>query len=138
MNAQIKTSVTNPTLAEIAESIIHLKNIEASAREERIRMEQLIIEKVGAKEEGTTTAEDGNFKVKTVGKLTRSIDTNAVQADWDNLDPAIQKCIKWKADLDTKNLRSLESMRDDLVPVIAKYMTTKPAKPSVTVEQVEA
>ncbi len=136
MNAQIKTPATN-TLAELAESIIHLKNIEASAREERIRIEQLIIEKVGAKEEGTTTAEDGNFKVKTVGKLTRSIDTNAVQADWDNLDPAIQKCIKWKADLDTKNLRSLESMRDDLVPVIAKYMTTKPAKPSVTVEQVE-
>lgn len=136
MNAVIKP-ITNPTLAELAESIIHLKNIEASAREERIRMEQLIIEKVGAKEEGTTTAEDGNFKVKTVGKLTRSIDTNAVQADWDNLDPAIQKCIKWKADLDTKNLRSLEAMRDDLVPVIAKYMTTKPAKPSVTVEQVE-
>lgn len=137
MNAVIKP-ITNPTLAELAESIIHLKNIEASAREERIRIEQLIIEKVGAKEEGTTTAEDGNFKVKTVGKLTRSIDTNAVQADWDNLDPAIQKCIKWKADLDTKNLRSLEAMRDDLVPVIAKYMTTKPAKPSVTVEQVEA
>ena len=122
-------------MAELAESIIHLKNIEASAREERIRIEQLIIEKVGAKEEGTTTAEDGNFKVKTVGKLTRSIDTNAVQADWDNLDPAIQKCIKWKADLDTKNLRSLEAMRDDLVPVIAKYMTTKPAKPSVTIEE---
>lgn len=136
MNAAIKP-LTNPTLAELAESIIHLKNIEASAREERIRIEQLIIEKVGAKEEGTTTAEDGNFKVKTVGKLTRSIDTNAVQADWDNLDPAIQKCIKWKAELDTKNLRSLEAMRDNLVPVIAKYMTTKPAKPSVTVEQVE-
>lgn len=134
MNAQIKTSVTN-TLAELAESIIHLKNIEASAREERIRIEQMIIDKVGAKEEGTTTAEDGNFKVKTIGKLTRSIDTNAVQADWDNLDPAIQKCIKWKADLDTKNLRSLEAMRDDLVPVIAKYMTTKPAKPSVTIEE---
>lgn len=134
MNAQIKTSATN-TLAELAESIIHLKNIEASAREERIRIEQMIIDKVGAKEEGTTTAEDGNFKVKTVGKLTRSIDTNAVQADWDNLDPAIQKCIKWKADLDTKNLRSLEAMRDDLVPVIAKYMTTKPAKPSVTIEE---
>ena len=137
MNAQIKTSATN-TLAELAESIIHLKNIEASAREERIRIEQMIIDKVGAKEEGTTTAEDGHFKVKTVGKLTRSIDTNAVQADWDNLDPAIQKCIKWKADLDTKNLRSLEAMRDDLVPVIAKYMTTKPAKPSVTIEQVES
>ena len=137
MNAQIKTPATN-TLAELAESIIHLKNIEASAREERIRIEQMIIDKVGAKEEGTTTAEDGHFKVKTVGKLTRSVDTQAIQADWDNLDPAIQKCIKWKADLDTKNLRSLEAMRDDLVPVIAKYMTTKPAKPSVTVEQVEA
>lgn len=134
MNATIKT-LTNPPLAKLAELIIHLKNIETNAREERIRIEQLIIEKVGAKEEGTTTAEDGNFKIKTVGKLTRSVDTQAIQADWDNLDPAIQKCFKWKADIDTKNLRSLESMRNDLVPVIAKYMTTKPAKPSVTIEE---
>lgn len=136
MNAAIKP-ITNPTLAELAESIIHLKNIEASAREERIRIEQLIIDKVGAKEEGTTTAEDGNFKVKTVGKLTRSVDTEAIQTDWDNLPEEVKKCFKWKADVDTKNLRSLESMRADLVPLVTAYMTTKPAKPSVSVEQVE-
>ena len=134
MNAQIKTSVTN-TLAELAESIIHLRNIEASAREERIRIEQMIIDKVGAKEEGTTTAEDGHFKVKTVGKLTRSVDTQAIQTDWDNLPEEVQKCFKWKADIDTKNLRSLESMRDDLVPLLSTYVTTKPAKPSVTIEE---
>ena len=134
MNAVIKP-ITNPTLAELAESIIHLKNIEASAREERIRIEQLIIEKVGTKEEGTTTAEDGNFKVKTVGKLTRSVDTEAIQTDWENLPAEVQKCFKWKADIDTKNLRSLESMRADLVPLVTAYMTTKPAKPSVTIEE---
>ena len=134
MNAVIKP-LTNPTLAELAESIIHLKNIEASAREERIRIEQLIIEKVGAKEEGTTTAEDGNFKVKTIGKLTRSVDTEAIKTDWDNLPEEVKKCFKWKADIDTKNLRSLESMRADLVPLVTAYMTTKPAKPSVTIEE---
>ena len=72
-----------------------------------------------------------------MGKLTRSVDTQAIQTDWDNLPEEVQKCFKWKADIDTKNLRSLESMRADLVPLVTAYMTTKPAKPSVTVEQVE-
>ena len=134
MNAPLKNPVI-PTLATLSQLLLIAKAQEQKAKEERMALEQQILDLVGSKEEGTTTAEADGYRIKTVGKLTRSIDTNAVQADWDNLDPAIQKCIKWKADIDTKNLRSLESMRDDLVPVIAKYMTTKPAKPSVTIEE---
>ena len=133
MNATVQNTI--PTLAQLAQLLLNAKAREQAAKDERTAIEAQIADLIGVKEEGTTTAEADGFKIKTVGKLTRSIDTNAVQADWDNLDPAIQKCIKWKADLDTKNLRSLESMRDDLVPVIAKYMTTKPAKPSVTIEE---
>lgn len=110
------------------------KQAEAEAKDRRLQIEQQIIELVGVADEGTTNIEGGYFKVKTVGKLTRALDDSAIQADWDTLPSEIKSCIKWKPSLDTKNLRSLESMRSDLVPVMAKYMTTKAAKPTVSVE----
>ena len=110
------------------------KEAEAHAKERRLNIETQITELVGVSDEGTTNAEGHLFKVKTVGKLTRSLDDSAIQSDWDKLPDEIKKCVKWKPSLDTKNLRSLESMRGDLLPVMAQYMTTKPAKPSVSVE----
>lgn len=128
---------TTPTLAELAQLLLSAKQRETIAREERIALEEQIAALVGTKEEGTTSLQEGNYKIKTVGKLTRSIDSNAIQADWSILPEPIQRCIKWKADIDIKQLRALESMRDDLVPVLAQYMTTKPAKVAVTVEVIE-
>lgn len=110
------------------------KEAEAAAKDRRIQVESQITELVGFAEEGTTNAEGNLFKVKTVGKLTRSLDDKALQLDWDELPDEIKKCVKWKSALDTTKLRALEAMRDDLIPVMAQYMTTKPAKPSVSVE----
>ena len=110
------------------------KEAEAHAKERRLQVESQITDLIGVADEGTTNAEGNLFKVKTVGKLTRSLDDAAIQSDWDTLPDEIKKCVKWKSSLDTKNLRSLESMRGDLIPVMAQYMTTKPAKPSVSVE----
>ena len=110
------------------------KEAEAHAKERRLQVESQITELVGFAEEGTTNAEGNLFKVKTVGKLTRSLDDAAIQSDWDTLPDEIKKCVKWKSALDTTKLRALEAMRDDLMPVMAQYMTTKPAKPSVSVE----
>lgn len=110
------------------------KEAEAHAKERRLQVESQITDLIGVADEGTTNAEGNLFKVKTVGKLTRSLDDAAIQSDWDTLPDEIKKCVKWKSSLDTKNLRSLEAMRHDLIPVMAQYMTTKPAKPSVSVE----
>ena len=110
------------------------KEAEAYAKERRLQVESQITDLIGVADEGTTNAEGNLFKVKTVGKLTRSLDDAAIQSDWDTLPDEIKKCVKWKSSLDTKNLRSLEAMRHDLIPVMAQYMTTKPAKPSVSVE----
>ncbi|WP_131669226.1 DUF7173 family protein [Psychrobacter pygoscelis] len=118
----------------LAEEWQSMKDLEAQAKERRYEIEQEIITLVGVLDEGTTNEETDCFKVKTVGKLTRSLDDKAIQADWDNLPSEVKQCFKFKASLDTKNLRALEAMRSDLVPVMAKYITTKPAKPSVLVE----
>ena len=110
------------------------KEAEAAAKDRRLQVEKQITELVGFAEEGTTNAEGNLFKVKTVGKLTRSLDDKAIQSDWDTLPTEIKQCVTFKASLNTTKLRALEAMRDDLMPVMAQYMTTKPAKPSVSVE----
>lgn len=112
------------------------KNAETYAKERRLQIEAQITELVGVAEEGTTNAHGEYFCVKTVGKLNRSLDEDSLQRDWLKLPDEVKKCIRWKPALDTRALRSLESMRDDLVPVMAQYMTTKPAKPSIKVEEI--
>lgn len=133
-NAIIAKAASADPLDLLAHEWQQMKELEAQARERRIEIEQDIINLVGVQDEGTTNRETSQFKVKTVGKLTRSLDEKAIQADWDNLPDAIKKCIKWKPSLDTKSLRALESMREDLLPTVAHYTTTKPAKPSISVE----
>ena len=118
----------------LATEWLEAKEAEKLANERRKEIEADIISLVGVAEEGTTNGETEHYKIKTVGKLTRSLNDSQLQADWDTLPDEIKKCVKWKTSLDTKNLRSLESMRDDLIPVMSRYLTTKPAKPSVVVE----
>lgn len=136
MNAFLKPAVNSTTeaLDDLAIRWSRAKAAEQAANKERLAVEAEIAKLVGVAEEGTTNAETAAFKIKTVGKLTRSLDSDALQTDWDALPDAIQKCFSWDAKLDTKAFRALESMRDDLIPTISKYITTKPAKASITVE----
>ncbi len=136
MNAFLKPAVNSTTeaLDDAAIRWSRAKAAEQAANKERLAIEAEITQLVGVAEEGTTTAETAAFKIKTVGKLTRSLDSDALQTDWEALPEAIQKCFSWDAKLDTKAFRALESMRDDLIPTISKYITTKPAKASITVE----
>lgn len=113
------------------------KDAEDYAKSRRLQIEAQITELVGVAEEGTTNAHGEYFCVKTVGKLNRSLDEDSLQRDWLKLPDEVKKCIRWKPALDTRALRSLESMRDDLVPVMAQYMTAKPAKPSIKIEEVQ-
>ena len=113
------------------------KDAEDYAKGRRLQIEAQITELVGVAEEGTTNAHGEYFCVKTVGKLNRSLDEDSLQRDWLKLPDEVKKCIRWKPALDTRALRSLESMRDDLVPVMAQYMTTKPAKPAIKIEEVQ-
>lgn len=137
MNAFLKPAVNSTTeaLDDLAIRWSRAKAAEQAANKERLAVEAEIAKLVGVAEEGTTNAETEAFKIKTVGKLTRSLDSDALQTDWEALPEAIQKCFSWDAKLDTKAFRALESMRDDLIPTISKYITTKPAKASISVEE---
>lgn len=122
---------------ELYQSWLDAKELENKAKEKRLAIEEQIAHIIGVKDDGVTSHTTDLFKVKTTGKLTRTVDSQAVQDVWEVMPIEVQKCFKWEAKLDTKEYRSLCSMRDDLVPHINKYITSKATKPSITIEPKE-
>lgn len=116
---------------ELADQWQRQKLIEQTAAEERKAIELQMQELIDIKLEGSTTFHSEYFDIKAVAKVTRSLDADMLQQDWQNLPKAVQDCVKWKPQVDTKLLRALEAI-DDMT--LARYMTTKPAKPSFSIK----
>ena len=74
---------------------------------------------------------ENGMRVVTEGRMTRSIDAKALQDDWSSLPAIVQGAFHWKPDLKITCFKSLE---DDHKTLVAKYVTTKPAKAGVKVE----
>lgn len=117
-------------LAALAVELRAAKNTEAAAREARIAVEERILAHFQAPDSGEGSAAEGDLRVE--WKLTRKADTVALQDDWMELMPEVQTAFKWKADVDLRQLRALEG---DARTTAAKYFTTTPAKPAITLKE---
>ncbi len=124
------------TLAELAAAWQAAKADEKAANARRLEIEEQIVESFPLGIEGTETIEQDGFKVKVTHKLTRSVDTKALQAHWNSLSAFAQDCFTWKADISLPLLRKLQENHPEVYPSIAVFITSKPAKPAVTVEEV--
>jgi len=110
------------------------KELEASAREKRVQIEQQLIEAIGAKEEGATTQTGNYFKVTTTGKLTRKLDVqafNRISAQLGEHAP-----VKTTVSLDVRKLKKLAVDEPALFSMMLGVIETKPAKTAVTVVEV--
>jgi hypothetical protein len=65
--------------------------------------------------------------------VTRSVDTDSLSSDWAKLSAAAQAAFKWKADVSASELRKLEGK--DAVAAV-RYVTSKPASPSIKIEAI--
>jgi hypothetical protein len=119
------------TLAQVLPSWIQAKEEERKAIEMRRSLDKMIQDLLPKKDEGSITETNGDFKVSVTYKLDRKIDTEKLQESWGHLPMSAQCAIKWKADLSTSVFRTLA---DSDKAALAKYITTKPASPSVMVE----
>lgn len=120
----------NSQLAALAAQLRASKAAEAAAREARIAIEEQILAHFTAPDGGEGTLNDGELRVE--WKLTRKADTATLQDDWMELTPEVQATFKWKADVDLRRLRALEG---DARSTAAKYFTTTPAKPAITLKE---
>jgi hypothetical protein len=123
------------TELEIAEDLFNAKLEESFAESKRVALEQELIDLVGAKEEGAQTHTIGDFKVTITGRLNRKI-------DWDVFDKSIASKIpeslhpvKVKRELDETGVKYLANNEPQLYKILAKALTVKPAKTSVTIVQ---
>lgn len=100
-------------------------------------MEKLI-DLTGVKEEGSKTEKWNYFKTTTKAVINRNIDADML----DELSEAkkiptglLSRLIKWKPELILSEYRKLEKKE---LRIVAKFVTEKPGKSTVTVERLKA
>ena len=120
-------------LPALAAAWLQAKADEDAAKTRRYEIEKEIVAAVPVKDEGTAKTEVGALRVSVTTKLTRSVDTDALQTAWASLQPTVQKAFNWKADLSVSALKRLDEQE---AAQALRYVTTKPAKPAVKVEAI--
>ena len=136
MNAVLKLKTSMSAFERAARQVLEFKAIEDDAKASRIEAEAILVSMLENKIEGTVHEEDGNVKVTVSFKITRSVDGAAVQEAWNDLPEIVKDAFIWKPDLVLKQARALESANPAAYAVLAKYITAKPAKPSIKIEEV--
>jgi hypothetical protein len=116
-------------ISELIAQLRQAKLAEATAKAERLRLEDLIEKQFTKPDggEGSHTDEE----VKITWKINRTVDTAKVQAGWDTLKPNAQNAFRWKAEVDLTHLRALKDLDSAAYAQAAEYITSKPAKPSI-------
>ena len=132
MKTNLKLAHPPKTPELLAQDWLDAKAEENAARAKRIEIEEELLAILPCREEGSQTIKlENGMRVVTEGRLTRSIDAKALADDWNDLPAIIQGSFHWKPDLKITCFKSLD---DDHKSLIAKYVTTKPAKAGVKVE----
>ena len=120
-------------LEGLVDQFIAAKRDEDAAKKKRLEVEERILALAPAKEEGSQTIEVGGYKLTTTGKLAYKADSidavRAATASW----PAELVPLKSKTELDDTGCKYLRRERPDLWQQIAKAITVKPAKASLSV-----
>jgi len=119
------------TLAELKAAWLAAKEAERAANEERLAVEAAMLALLPEKQEGTVSDKDTGVSV--TFKVSRAVDTEAVQRDWSALPPNVQDAFKWKADVDTKKFKAIQDLSPSDFTVLARYVTSKASKPSISV-----
>ena len=118
-------------IKEIISHIKHLKSQKELIDADIQGLEQMLFQKLEeqklSKDEGTVNLDGATVSYK----MSRSIDQKILQEYSDKWPDSVKKCIKWKADLDLKAYRGVQEFDKDGFAIISKYVTSKPAKPSI-------
>lgn len=126
-------------MAAAAEAVRAAREVERSAQTARLDAEQKLIALASTgtelPTEGTYTERFGALKVSITNKLTRSVDQGALVKVAGQIPDAIgQRLFRWSADVNLRELRYLQANEPAIAATVSACITTKPAKPAVSVE----
>jgi hypothetical protein len=117
------------TISELAAQLRMAKQAENEAKTERLRIEGLITEQFAKPESNEGTHNDEEFTI--TWKLNRTVNTDQLATDYDDLPTNAQKAFRWKAEVNLAYLRSLAEIDPAAYNKAAVFVTSKPAKPSI-------
>lgn len=119
----------------LCEGLLSAKAVEAKATEERIALEQEILEITGIPSEGSLTVDAGQYKCKVDQRIKREID-GRIWADIVTQIPEMLNPISIVEEykIDSKGVRYLQEKEPGYYKLLCTAMTEKPMKPSVKVE----
>jgi hypothetical protein len=112
------------------------KTAEATAVADRRNIEDRIREITGVRDdvEGTETIKVTGYKVKVVSRLDRKVDAEKVQdlAAEHGLTAHLSSLFRWKPEI---NMSAWKSADESITGPLAGAITTKPGRPSFSIEQ---
>ena len=117
------------TNTDLANMLRAAKKAEFDAKNERIRIESLIVDQYAKPLSNEGTINEDDFTI--TYKLDRAVDTDALSRDFEDLPVNAQKAFRWKAEVNTTILRSLADLDPMAYSKITKYITVKSAKPAI-------
>lgn len=113
---------------------IELKEVERKATEERRTVEDRLIGLLHISEsfEGSKSVEDGEFKVKIVGRMTRKIDSDKLQelALEAGVSEHLHSLFRWKPEI---NAAVWKATNEQITKPLLGAITTTPARASFTI-----
>ena len=123
------------TISELIAARIVAKRAEDAAVQSRRDIDEQITNllRPADKLEGTVSEKAGDYKVSVTYKIDRKVSTDGLQKAWDKLSAEQQGAFKWKADVSVSALRKLD---DKAQAAVSKFITSKPASPSISIEAV--
>lgn len=112
---------------------------EKQAQERRRELEDKIIAEldIDLQSEGSKTITDGRYKVKIATRFTRSVDSDLLQevAAEHGLSSHLGTLFRWKPEINAKEWRNASQ---DITQPLQVAITTKPGRPSFSIEQQES
>ena len=117
------------TISELTTQLRKAKQAENEAKAERLRIEGLITEQFAKPESNEGTHNDEDFTI--TWKLNRTVDTDRLAADYDDLPTNAKNAFRWKAEVNLAYLRALSEIEPAAYHKAAVFITSKPAKPSI-------
>ena len=125
------------TIDQLAQAFLDAKEEEAAAIAKRRSIGALLEAALPGADEGTTSKKLAGFRVAVTRKVTRTVDSDALQANWALLPRSVQDTFKWSAAINTKHLRALQELQSPDLTHVQSFITTKPAAASVEVERIQ-
>ena len=116
----------------LVEQLRHAKHIEEGAVEHRRNLEAQLVSLFGTNEITEGTAKFDDFSI--TYKVTRKVDSDALFPTFNDLPENAKKAFRFKADVSTSHYRALSELDAATFAKVAAFVTTTPAKPTVTLK----